>query len=107
LLAEDWVNPGNEAQEIYEAHSDLKNSQGEEVVTAYAIRRSDGLWAVLLINKDPLQAQDVTVTFNQSSTFAGPIEVVQFSSQQYQPTLIAASLPAQIRSLNVTGLVSN
>lgn len=84
MLAEDWVKPGDDPQEIYAAHSDLHNPQNEEVVTAYPLRRSDGLWSVLLINKDPDRAHDATVTFNQTSPFVGPIEVVQFSSRQYQ-----------------------
>jgi len=104
MLAEEWVKPGDEAQEIYPAHSDLRNSQGEEVITAYALHRSDGLWSVMLINKDPEQVHEVTVTFNQSTTFTGPIEVSQFSSEQYQlnadrshPLPLKSNPPAHFR----------
>ena len=87
LLAQEWVKPGAEMQDLYPAASDLENSQGEQVVTAYALHRPDGLWSVMLINKDPNQAHEVKIVFRNTSatkTFAGPMEVLQFSPQQYQ-----------------------
>ena len=87
LLAQEWVKPGDEVHEIFPAASDLKNSQSEQIVTAYALRRPDGMWSLMLINKDPNQAHAVKILFQKESgagAFVGPIEVVQFSQQQYQ-----------------------
>jgi hypothetical protein len=87
MLAQEWVKPGNEIHELYPAASDLKNEQGEQIVTAYALRRPDGLWSLMLVNKDPDQPHDVKVLFQKGSgmnAFGSPIDVVQFSSQQYQ-----------------------
>jgi hypothetical protein len=87
MLAEEWVKPGDEKHEIYPAASDLENSQGEQIVTAYALHRPDGLWSLLLINKDPDQAHEVKIMVQNSSrsgAFAAPIEVLQFSAAQYQ-----------------------
>ena len=87
MLAQEWVKPGNEIHELYPAASDLKNEQGEQIVTAYALRRPDGLWSLMLINKDPDQSHNVKVVFQKGSrtnSFDWPIDVVQFSSQQYQ-----------------------
>jgi len=88
LLAQDWVKPGDEIHEIYPAASDLKNSQGEQIVTAYGLHRPDGLWSLMLINKDPNQTHDVKIVFQNGSslnaTFDSTSEVVQFSGEQYQ-----------------------
>jgi hypothetical protein len=87
LLAQEWVKPGDEVHELFPAASDLKNSPGEQIVTAYALRRPDGLWSLMLINKDPNQAHDVRIVFRNETrmkTFDSPIDVVQFSTGQYQ-----------------------
>jgi len=87
LLAQDWVKPGNETHELFPAASDLKNSQGEQIITAYALHRPDGLWSLMLINKDPNLAHEVKVAFHKGSsmnaTFDSVIDVVQFSGEQY------------------------
>ncbi|HSQ23229.1 MAG TPA: hypothetical protein VLN44_02405, partial [Pyrinomonadaceae bacterium] len=48
----------------------------------------DGLWSLMLINKDPNLAHEVKIIFQDGSRahagFASPIEVVQFSGLQYQ-----------------------
>jgi hypothetical protein len=87
MLAQDWVKPGDETHELFPAASDLKNTQGEQIVTAYALHRPDGLWSLMLVNKDPDQAHEVKILFQKGSStgpFIGPIQVVQFSSDQYQ-----------------------
>jgi len=89
LLTQEWVKPGDELHEIYPAVSDLRNGQGEQIVTTYAVKRPDGLWSLMLINKDPKQSHEVRVIFQNASqtvTFTAPIEVVQFSGEQYQLT---------------------
>jgi len=88
LLTQEWVKPGDEVHEIFPAVSDLKNSEGEQIVTTYALHRPDGLWSLILINKDPKRAHEVKVIFRSAAggafQFTGPIEVFQFSGEQYQ-----------------------
>jgi len=87
MLAQEWAQPGDETHEIFPTASDLENAQGEQIVTAYALHRPDGLWSLMLINKDPNQAHDVKIVFRNASgtgTFAGASDVFQFSSRQYQ-----------------------
>lgn len=87
MLAQEWVTPGDETHEMYPASSDLKNPQGEQIVTAYALKRPDGLWSLMLINKDPNLAHEVKIVLQNGSrmqVFASPIDVVQFSGEQYQ-----------------------
>ena len=88
LLTQEWVKPGNELHEVYPAVSDLKNAEGEQVVTAYAVKRPDGLWSIMLINKDPKDAHQVQIVLRDGSrtnTLPAP-DVVQFSGMQYELT---------------------
>ncbi len=86
LLSQEWVEPGTEIHELYRATSDLKNAEGEEIVTAYAVRRPDGLWSVLLINKDPNQSHEVKIEFQETTQRRSftTHDVVQFSRDQYE-----------------------
>jgi hypothetical protein len=107
LLSQEWVKPGNEAHELYAAVSDLRNEQGEQIVTAYALHRPDGQWSAMLINKDPNRSHEVKMIFQNESrktTFTGPVEVVQFSGEQYQlssdseqPDAIKSDPPARFK----------
>lgn len=83
------MKPGDEPHEIYPAVSNVRNKDGEELVTAYAVHRPDGLWSLLLINKDPKRAYSVSVVFSSKSpqkvsTFKGQVDLFQFSGAQYQ-----------------------
>ena len=107
LLTQEWAKPGNEPHEIYEANSDIINGNHDQIVTAYALRRPDGLWSVLLINRDPARTFQTSVIFRNEtdgsvSRFAGPVDLFQFSGAQYQlnsdpnnPLPIKAEPPAQ------------
>src|ERR1043166_8441069 len=55
-----------------------------KTLTAYAVHRPDGLWSVLLINKDPEQTYDVKIGFGNSElVYSTPLELFQYSSAQY------------------------
>jgi hypothetical protein len=89
LLTQEWAKPGSEPQEIYEANSDIINGNHDQIVTAYALRRPDGLWSLLLLNRDPARTFQASPTFRnpvtgQAGGFSGPVDVYQFSTQQYQ-----------------------
>jgi hypothetical protein len=79
------------------------------VVTAYALLRPDGIWSLLLVNKDPDHPYDVQVRFRNSqsgsvSWFSDPIDLFQFSRAQYRlnsdpnnPYPIKAEPPGHVR----------
>jgi hypothetical protein len=87
LVTQEWLKPGDEIHEIYPAVSDVHNADGEELITAYAVHRPDGLWSVLLINKDPKRAYETSVVFRNAKEsggeFKGPIDIYQYSGRQY------------------------
>ena len=89
LLTQEWVEPGDGRHEIYLATAGKPAAQGESLVTAYAVLRPDGLWALMMVNKDPHNARRVEVRFrNQDSglesRFEGAIDLYQYSRKQYE-----------------------
>jgi hypothetical protein len=91
LLTQEWLQPGGEPHEVYRTVSSVRNADGEELITAYAVHRPDGLWSVLLINKDPGHVYSVTVDISNTSlrrvaTFKGQVDLFQFSGAQYELT---------------------
>ena len=88
LLTQQWLKPGDETHELYSAKSDVRDLNENALVTAYAVHHPDGLWSVLLINKDPKQAFDANLIFRidprgPNAAMQGPIDVYQYSEQQY------------------------
>ncbi len=89
LLTQQWAMPGsNAAHAAYKAVSDIRNRLGLPLVTAYALHRPDGQWAILLLNKDPKQAHRVTVRFQlagrKAAAFTAPADLYQYGPAQYQ-----------------------
>ena len=72
---------------MFAASSDTKDPSGKTVITAYALHRPDGQWALMLINKDHDRSHRVRVEFDESSgrrsSFAGAVTTVTFGSEQY------------------------
>jgi len=66
----------------------VRDRNGQPLVTAYAVHRPDGLWSVLLINKDRKRAYLTTTVFRKVASdsigrFVGRVEVYQYSDKQY------------------------
>jgi hypothetical protein len=83
----DWVQPGGREHEVYSATSDVRDGAGHELVTAYAVKRPDGQWSVMLVNRDQEVAHKVRVFFQGRAgavAFGGPVEISTFGSAQYQ-----------------------
>jgi len=90
LLTRQWAQPDtDEPQAVYRATSAARGRLSLAPVTAYAVRRPDGRWAVLLLNKDPKRAYSVTVRFvrteahGPASSFSGAADLYQYSAAQY------------------------
>jgi hypothetical protein len=86
LVTQEWAQPGDEPHQLWPAASDLVDSAGRAVVTAYAVHRPDGAWALMLINKDPDHEHAVRVAFraDRDRAFAGPVRRVLFGPAQYR-----------------------
>ena len=83
LTTQEWAQPGNGVHELYAV------TINDTEITAYAVHRPDGLWSLMIINKDPNQARVVTVKFHNEATgseseFDGAIHLYQYSGKQYE-----------------------
>jgi len=88
LLAREWVQSPGSAHQVFRASSDVRDSSGNVLVTAYALLRPDGQWSLLLINKDRENAHPVRIAFYDSDTksdcfFSGPVDLITFGAGQY------------------------
>jgi len=90
LVTQDWLQPGKAHVVLYRTNTNIKNSFGQPLVTAYAAHRPDGRWSVLLINKDPDRSYRVRLSPlapNNGGTGTdwvnGLVDLFQYSSRQY------------------------
>ncbi len=88
LINLDWVQPDGAEHHVYPAKSDVEDGAGHDLVTAYAVKRPDGKWSLMLVNRDQETAHKVRVAFRGESareeSFAGPVEIATFGSEQYK-----------------------
>lgn len=76
-----WAGSG--ANALYRATTKLKDARGRALVTAYPVLRSDGQWALLVVNRSPTPLT-TSVEFKGAAARHGPpLRVVQYSSRQY------------------------
>jgi hypothetical protein len=88
LINLEWVQPGGSEHQAFAAKSDVEDGAGHELVTAYTVKRPDGKFALMAVNRDQQNAHRVRIAFagesDRSTSFAGPVEVSTFGSAQYQ-----------------------
>ena len=89
ILTKDWSQPKDAEHLLYRAVSDVKDTEGHVLITAYALYRPDGQWSLMLINKDYDHPHAVRVVFrdsgaNRDTTFAGPVTIITFGKEQYR-----------------------
>jgi hypothetical protein len=92
LINLEWAQPSGGEHQVYSAKSDIDDGAGRELVTAYALKRPDGEWSLLVVNRDQENAHRVRIAFRGAfsgkpdsiGTFAGPVEIATFGSAQYK-----------------------
>ena len=85
LLTQNWLSSSG-SHELYPTVVRASDQRSLKTVTSYAVHRPDGLWSVLLINKDPTQSCKVTIEFHSAIrefVYTTPVELFQYSSAQY------------------------
>jgi F5/8 type C domain len=87
MITQEWVQPKDAIHQQFLASSDVKDSDGNLLVTAYALKRPDGEWSLMVINKDHDHAHDVRIKFNGrgagGQSFVGPVTSITFGKAQY------------------------
>jgi hypothetical protein len=88
LINLEWVQPAGNEHQVFAAKGDVEDGADHELVTAYAVKRPDGTWAVMAVNRDQQNAHRVRIAFEgaagKESSFAGLVEISTFGSAQYQ-----------------------
>jgi hypothetical protein len=88
MMTQEWAQPVDQAHTLFRASADIKNGDGHVLVTAYPLKRPDGQWAVLLVNKDYDHAHKVNIVFHDEASgadqaFAGDVTRITFGKEQY------------------------
>jgi len=87
LINQEWVQSGGGEHEVYSSKGDLEDGAGHELVTAYTVKRPDGKWSVMLVNRDQEVGHKVRIAFSgkdgKEENFAGPVDISTFGSEQY------------------------
>jgi len=88
LINTEWAQLGGGEHQVYSAKGDLEDGAGRELVTAYALKRPDGQWALMIVNRDQENAHRVRIAFDKgggsATRFAGPVDIATFGSAQYK-----------------------
>jgi len=89
VITREWVQPLDAPHRLYRVSSDVADASGNLLVTAYAVERPDGQWAVMLVNRDHENDHAVKVVFADTETkrarrFSGPVDRIVFGAAEYQ-----------------------
>jgi len=99
LINLEWVQPGAGEHRMFPAKSDIDDGAGHALVTAYALKRPDGQWSLMVVNRDQQNAHRVRISFlshtdhdqtnndqtaHEVKSFVGSVEISIFGAAQYQ-----------------------
>jgi len=84
----EWVQHRSGIHQMFPSSTDIKDGDGNALVTSYALHRPDGNWSLMLVNRDQANPHTIRVVFEDSasgrkSSFSGPVSLVTFGSEQY------------------------
>jgi hypothetical protein len=88
MINKEWVQHRSGAHRLFPSATEIKDSDGNVMVTSYAVYRPDGNWSLMLVNRDETTPHAVQVQFEdagrkRTAGFEGPVTVVSFGSEQY------------------------
>jgi hypothetical protein len=84
VISKEWVQPVDAIHKLFNVASDVKDKDGNILVTAYALERPDGQWSVMLVNKDHDNDHSVKISFSPGRFFHGSVDRVVFGPAEYQ-----------------------
>ena len=85
----EWVQHRAGIHHMFPSSADIKDPEGNVLVTSYAVLRPDGNWSLMLVNRDETTPHMVQVMFEDTknkreASFSGTVKVVTFGSEQYR-----------------------
>jgi len=89
LINLEWVQPAAGEHLVFPAKSDIDDGAGHALVTAYAVKRPDGQWSLMAVNRDQQNPHRVRISFHDqaaqdASFFSGTVETSTFGTTQYK-----------------------
>ena len=88
LINFEWAQHHSGMHQMFPASVNIKDKDGNALATTYAVRRPDGNWALMLVNRDESNPHAVRVAFEDSDKrrgfFSGPVALTTFGSEQYE-----------------------
>ena len=84
----EWLQHRSGVHRMFPSTTGVNDSDGNVLVTSYAVHRPDGQWAVMLVNRDENTPHTVRVVFDnrknkRTASFSGPVTLTTFGSEQY------------------------
>ena len=88
MINREWVLHRSGVHVMFPSSTDLKDAEGNLLVTSYVVHRPDGEWSVMLVNRDEANPHTVRVVFNNAKSkknafFSGPVILATWGSEQY------------------------
>jgi hypothetical protein len=84
----EWVQHRSGVHVMFPASVNIKDADGNQLVTPYAVHRPDDNWSLMLVNRDETNSHAVRVAFEDAknkkrASFSGAVTFVTFGSEQY------------------------
>ncbi|HEV2351516.1 MAG TPA: glycosyl hydrolase family 5 [Terriglobia bacterium] len=88
MINQEWVQHRSGVHQMFPSSTDIKDSEGNALVTSYAVHRPDGNWSLMLVNRDENNPHTVRVVFQDAKSrrsrwFSSFVSMVTFGSEQY------------------------
>ena len=88
MINQEWVQHRAGIHTMFPASADIKDDQGNLLVTSYAVHRPDGNWSLMLVNRDETNPHSIRVVFDdmknkRATSFSDQVTSVTFGSEQY------------------------
>lgn len=89
LITHEWLEPGSRGHALYAASSTFAGGARDTLLSTFAVKRPDGRWAVLLVNRDANHSRTARIQFagagdSSAASFARPHDEWLFSRAQYR-----------------------
>lgn len=84
----EWVQHHSGVHRMFPSRVEIKDEEGNELVTSYALQRPDGNWSLMLVNRDENRPHMVRIAFEDAKSrkpfyLSGPVKYLTFGSEQY------------------------
>lgn len=89
LYSQKWADPSYKKLEVFPCMVNMKERSNRGKVTGYSLRKPNGNWSIMLINRDSSHNMKMNIQihhthFNQNLNWKAGVDVYQYSSEQYQ-----------------------